>query len=685
MPRTSKQAIERNRAACRDRAARDRALNRKKQQESRDRKRNGRQFVGWDGEGYRSFSVDARGVCTVLHHYMLFGSSSGHHVRGKDLSTRECLEVILHVESLDPDAIHVGFAFEYDVNMILKDLSWARLAILNVCGRVRWEGYTIEHTPHKMFSVRKGDCSARIYDVFGFFHSSYMNALRKYEVGEASQLEKINAGKKERSRFTYQDIDEVTAYWREEISLLPPLMDKIRTAAYAGGFFISEWHGPGALASYALKYNGVKQYKSKNVPVEVRYAIQSAYAGGRFQGWRCGLYDGPVYTADINSAYIFACSLLPRLDRGGWIRTNPRDIERTGIARFGLYRIAFDAGKNWESSARKRGIPAPPYPLFHRDNNGRLTWPRRTEGWYWSPEARLVYDSPHATILEAWVFHDDGSMPFQWVYDSYHKRLELQRAGNPAEKAYKWSLAAMYGAFARRVGWDKKTRTAPSSHELAWAGFITSWCRAAVYDAAAYAAVNRGLISIDTDGVTSTVPFDESLLVNGVGDGLGQWKLEEYTGILQWQNGIYWLRGEDGEWQDPKTRGIPKGSIPFDVALEAYKSADWRDMDRPLSFELQRNRFVGYREALQGQFGKWRQWVPEQLEVTFGGTGKGRHIPQMCGLCWPRNGYPVPAMHTITGFGPSHVESSPHRLPWLEDLPVLPDKSLDIWGDDDQG
>ena len=51
--------------------------------------------------------------------------------------------------------------------------------------------------------------------------------------------------------------------------------------------------------------------------------------------------------------------------------------------------------------------------------------------------------------------------PFEWVHSEFDKRLQLQHEGNPAEKTFKWALAAMYGAFARTVGWDQKRRCAP--------------------------------------------------------------------------------------------------------------------------------------------------------------------------------------------------------------------------------
>ncbi|HVH71544.1 MAG TPA: hypothetical protein VNB49_10590 [Candidatus Dormibacteraeota bacterium] len=577
--------------------------------------------------------------------------------------------------------------------MILRDLPWRMLAVLKITGKVRWEGYRISHVPHKLFTVSKNGVAATIYDCFGYFHCRYTTALEKYGIGSGSDREIIQHGKRHRGTFTYADLPEVTTYWRTEIGLLPDLMDRIRDAAYAGGFHIASWHGPGALANYALRYNGVSRYHSRNLPSYVRTASRAAYCGGRFQAWMCGEYDGPVWTLDKNSAYVQAIAMLPRLDNGKWRRIDVSTIHGSGdIARFGLYHIVY----NHHDNGRKRrahGYPESPNPLFHRDKNGKLTWPSVVDGWFWSPEAMLVAGNDDARFVEAIVYQDDGTYPFRWVEDAYATRLRLQDPDHysPAEKAYKWALAAIYGAFARRVGWDRKRRTAPRTHELLWAGFITSHCRAAIYPVARYAYDQEALISVDTDGVMATCPFPENLVPEGFGNGLGQWKQERFSGLLYWQNGIYWLRNDDGEWKDAKSRGIPKGVIPREAALHAMATASFTPPYKPAKIKTTRTRFVGYRQALNAQHRNWRVWKTEPNEIVFGGTGKGLHAPPFCHVC--RGGTRM-KMHTITHLPPREAVSYPHKLPWLEEVPddmeigVIVTRDFiqaetDIWGDDD--
>lgn len=706
--RVSDEAIERNRISSRARYHRNREHNKEVRKANHEREFRTRRFIGWDGEGYNEWVQAGNPRCLLdgkwRHRYMLFGASTGDCITSERLTTTECLELILKVEQKNPTAYHVGFSFEYDVNMILTDLPWRMLAVLRDNGGCRWtdpitrKRYRVEHIPHKMFRVSANGVSATIFDTFGFFHSSYLRALKTYNIGSESKLAHIAAGKASRSDNTYAKLETIKSYWLDEISLLSPLMGAIRDAAYGGGYYINEWHGPGALASYLLRDRGVSKWHSRKIPAEVKSAIRYAYAGGRFTENLCGLYIGPVYTADLNSAYVYATSLLPRMDRGKWNRQNPNDVDPGNLARFGLYRIEFDAGRERRDKATSRGNPEPPYPLFNRAKNGVLRWPRKTIGWYWTPEASLVLGDSRARVLEAWAFSDDGSDPFRFVYQAFNRRLDLQRKDDPAEKAYKWSLAAMYGAFARRVGWDQERRKPPASHELAWAGYITSWCRAAVYGPALAAWENgdeRGLISIDTDGVTATVPFDPQFLTNGVGENLGQWKLEEWTGILQWQNGIYWLRDSEGNWKDPKSRGIPKGSIPFSAALEALEKMDYTGCNPRTPgpwtgaiLNLKRTRFIGYRQALRGQFDNWQQWITEPVEIQMGGStaGKSVHGFRGCYACRKWNGRkldPVdiaPTMHTVSLMPElpkngkvAGIDSYPHKLPWLEpSQPGLP-------------
>lgn len=631
-----------------------------------------RPFIFWDGEGYNAYRVASDGTVSIEHRYMLFGCSHfpDDPLVGIDLGTIECLDYILSVESRYPDAFHVGFMFTYDVNMILKDVPKRLLKHLGVYGVVHWKGYRIEYIPRKWFRVSRKDTgiSATIWDIFGFYLSKYTTALSKYGIATKEQLDDIASGKDKRGTFTYAEIDYVKSYWQKEVALGPPLMDKMREMCYDNGLFITQWHGSGALASYLLRKRQVNKWHSKDVPYDAMVAIRCGYAGGRFHPFRCGLHDRAVYTADINSAYIYACSLLPRLDNGRWRRVRGNEIDRQNLSRFAIYHISYFADKDGAKTRdnNRRGAFAELYPLFHRNRHHRIYWPRRVDGWFWTPEASTVADNPDADFVEAWVYDDDGTYPFEWVNDEFNKRLVLQHEGNPGEKTIKWALAAMYGAMARRVGWDRKTRTAPKSHELAWAGFITSWCRAEMYKLGYEVWRRGGLISIDTDGVTSTVPISPEWLPRGVGEKLGQWKLEEFGGILYWQSGVYWLKNLDGSWGTAKTRGIKRGSLPAEAGLEALANSSFSSRPiRHATISTTRERFIGFKQAIAlHNFESWRTWEKVPTETTMGRGGSTVHHPFFCKKC---RAPAADMMHVLTPVHPGTWINEPHYLPWIDE------------------
>lgn len=610
-------------------------------------------FVAWDGEGCKGEND--------LHPYSLFGCSLGPDFRIKyfDLSTEDCLKLIIKAERACPKAIHVGFAFGYDVNMIIKDLPSAQLRMLRETSRTYWRGYTLEYIPRKWFKVSYGPkgkrVTAKIFDVFSFYNTAFGKALRKYGIGSKEDLDRIDKGKEERPNFTFNDIEEIELYWETELKYLVQLMDILRDILYRADFKIKSWHGPGALAAYALNQHNTSLYMDKGIEDDIIAASRSAYFGGRFEPFLAGYYEGPIWTYDINSAYGYSLSRLPSLTQGKWIHTYYPDRSELSERRLAFYRISFETG--FGSHAM---------PLPHREPNGSVSFPNATNGWFHASEAYLVKDDPQADFKEAWIFEDDGSYPFNWVGEYFDERLRLQAIGDPTEKAYKWAIASFYGQLAQRAGW-KRTRKAPRWHQLEYAGSITSECRSLVYSVARQA--GPGLVSIDTDGIISCVPVGR--LPGGSGDRLGQWKIEKYTGILYLQSGIYWLRDESGNWLPPKSRGIPRKKLDFDVVKPM--------VDKNENLTVNQHMFIGFGLALRGRMGDWRKWVDQSREVTFGGTGKRFHSPNLCNSCKEGKGWGE-ALHLLIPRPNKEIDSKPHYLPWLEELePVNEQREIETW------
>lgn len=610
-----------------------------------------RQFIAWDGE-----ETQDAGYC-------LFGNSSGLYIKKPHMSTLEMLELLILTGERYPDAFHIGFGFTYDVNWILKDLPFPMLGILHLTGEVVYRNYEIHHVPHKIFKVSSLDAAGRpittvrIDDIFSYFRQRYDYALIKYNVGSAEEQRVITDGKENRSDFHWEDIEEIQYYWQMELRLMVDLMDGLRRDINAAGYFIGQWHGPGALASYALKQHNMGEFM-KQTPDELMMPVRKAYQGGWFERFKVGEHDGPVYTADVNSAYAYGISQLPNLANGQWKHRIGEHV-RAGVraARFALYHIRTREGETLESFGRYlRSCHGIPQPLFVRGPNNSIDHLHLVDGWYWNPEAATVVDDPFYEFVEAWVFEDDGTYPFAWVAEMYAERLQLIAEKNPAEKALKYTMASLYGRIAQRVGWDKKTKASPKWHQLEWAGWITSLCRSMIYEAALPVALQNGLVSIDTDGITSLVPFPEECFPTGTGNALGAWKLEEFTGMVYIQNGIYWLRDKDN-WLPPKLRGIPTKRMDVQVGRDALAGDGM--------IRLMKHNFVGYGAALQGRRSEWRTWVDAPYSIDIKHSGNRQHIAPLCRACKQGYGFDE-SLHDMAIVPSRHYDSQPHVLPWLE-------------------
>jgi hypothetical protein len=584
-----------------------------------------REFIAWDGEGPRDAG------------YALFGSSAGDEICHPFLGTSECLDLVLGREHDSPDAIHVWYGSNYDVSMILKDAGWKCLNALKHWNRCIWRGYEIEHIPGKWFAVKCGGTTAKLFDICSFFGGPYVQALQDMGIGTSEEIAFLTSEKARRSEFLWSEIAEIRDYWRLELRLMPELSDKLRDCFLDAGFDVRSWHGPGALANMAMRKHGIPAAQCIS-PREVRHAAKCAFAGGRFEMFRGGHIRRKIRNADIHSAYPYFATHLPNLARGTWRRG--REFEP---GKFAVYHIRYKTAPD----------PLRPFPLFHRLAGGDVVWDHDVDGWYWNPEAELVASDSSAAFLESYVFDEDdpSDRPFAWIAGYYDKRREYQNAGSVLQLTFKLVINAIYGQLAQRAGWDRTSRTAPKSHQLEWAGAITSACRAAVYRVADRA--GRRLVSIDTDGVFTYGNVDDL----EIGDNLGEWEVTEYDSGIFWQSGIYALE-QDGEWVKGRTRGIPKGRYEPQDLIDA--------LGRGEDLTLTRKVFTGYGLALNGQRDRLNTWSTEPVTLVFGGEGKRyhntvRHCEKHC-----KEGIHEFIPRPVRWSPGDTVVSQPHSLPWDE-------------------
>lgn len=626
-----------------------------------------REFIAWDGEG---INLNGEGR---PQSYVLFGCSlPGKYILSKEhISVFDAMDLMLDVASANPQAIHVAFAFNYDANQIVRSLQEPTLIRLKKNGHVgikRPNGlrYRIEWRPGKWFQVTRfgekydaeknphAKITCRIYDLFGFFTSSFVSAYES-NVGPIPAV--VLEGKKQRNDFF--DPAFVETYWSAEIQCIRELAEELRRRLYGAGLRITQWHGPGALATYALRTHGVKQFMGV-APDAVREAARYAYAGGRFEMYHLGRYDGPIYSLDINSAYPHGIRQLPDLSSGVWLHADGASIsKRRRFVQFGVYRIRM------LHNPTEPYFRAEPSPIFHRDKMGNISYPWAGEGWYWSPEARNVVKLPGNAyeIVEGWEWVPDNpdTKPFGWVEEMYETRREWKAKGYPTQLALKLCLNSLYGKMAQRVGWNEELRTAPSWHQLEWAGWVTSNCRAMLWDVMRRIPYDK-LIAVETDGIYTTMDPAELGITNS--KDLGGWELEQYDEIMYVQSGLAWLR--DGDKWKAKRRGLDAGTFSLDNCATYLQTLGPREKWTPYTGKT--TRFIGLGAALASkaptktQLGVWRT---SDKEVKPGQNGKRVHMFKQCTACDAGlNAYEGGHDMMIRPTALFDPISHPHDIPW---------------------
>jgi len=605
-----------------------------------------RQFISWDGEG-----ITPPGPGSIPQDYVLFGASTGDRIKCEaGISSAECFDLILDVERRYPEAIHIGFGLQYDINMFLKDLSKRHLWRLYRNGRCRWNGYKLEYRPRKWLTIRKSGTTARLYDVFGFFQSSFVKACEQFLGADDPELVRIREGKAERPYFTYDEMDEfIVPYWEAELRMMVRLMDSLRNDFNRAELRVSSWHGPGAVANAVFKTHKTKQAMAET-PKEVNRASQYAYAGGRFELFQVGHWPGPVWQYDINSAYPAAIAELPNLCEGTW-----RYTDKFESGTFGVWEISY-----YDPAYGKRAFMGK-HPLFHRDKNANISYPAKVDGWYWTPEAAITPES----VIGGWVFDHSGEKPFAFVKEMYETRKQWKKDGNSAERALKLALNSLYGKMAQRIGFQvtENGGLVPAFHQLEWAGYVTSVTRAKLWEA-----MNTdpdSVIALETDALFTTKPLPGL----DMGTGLGQWEPTEYEWMTWVQSGFYFGRS-DGR-NIAKYRGLDKGSVTHEMVMEYLRAHDnafeYKKL-RPIKGTT--HRFVGMGIALHTS-AVWRSWETVDRVIRLGGDGKRTHHPVPCPSCSDRYERRKPLISTL--HPTVHMDrnrggsaSYPHKLPWVD-------------------
>lgn len=600
-------------------------------------------FIGCDGEGS---GTDEHG----RQLYMLFRMGEAELYTGKPLGTYEILDFICRQPSY---GIYVGFAFAYDVTMILRDLPEERQRRLLQPkafepGKSRytwWRDFDIDYLPKQFFKVRKvrvqtdeqgverrypiPGTGRTIFETFGFFQKSFLKVLEEFDVGTADERAFIAENKGGRGKDDWSVDDSVRHYCARECELLGNLMAKLREYCIAGEIVPRTWNGAGKLAN-AL-HSAHKTPRSKyltTVPQEALDFASLAYYGGRFEITRTGKIAQKIYEYDIRSAYPAAMQYLPCLLHGTW--EHKRKVSVQDELAVCKVRFWYDTDKPF---------PLAGFPV--RSKNGHLFWPLVGSGWYWTPEINAARNLGHNVSLgEGWVYQKNcDCKPFGWVEPLYEYRRSIGSSG--PGYPIKLGINSLYGKLAQRKGNGVY-------NNMIWAGLITAYTRAWLMEGIAQAP--DAIVMLATDALYSLEPLELPC-----GPWLGQWEITEHKGLFIVQPGLYW----DAERAKRKSRGLPGKFFEAPGLIEHFERT-WSDfqaaensgleVDLP-KVEVPVPGFIGMKLALaRGKPLTAGCWVNASRNISFDYSNKRRSHT------WEGE-----HIHTTPKFGYPGLVSLPHK------------------------
>jgi hypothetical protein len=643
-----------------------------------------RKFIAWDGEG-----ITTPGG---IHRYIFLANSLGERIVSEEgLTSKAIFEFLWRTRERFPDAINIIYGGGYDFNFWLRDLP------LDYLKRIYRERYASQGSIRigwrrgkNLYVARKASVVAptakiTVYDVLPFFQSTFIRACDSYLKDRMVERDLIVANKAIRGNFTMSMLEEMYRYNDAELENLVLLAEELRIRLDRVGLRPLRWDGPGAIATALFKREKVNAALSRknpiSVPAAVAEATQQAYAGGRFEVLRFGTAGTRAYEYDINSAYPAALRYVPCLAHGQWIHVVGSDGVKTSLEhdKFGLYNVRYS-----------RGHPTLPGPLYRRVHDGTISYPRNVSGFYWTPEAfvsreycRTEYDGKRLgewSCEEAWIWEgeecDDEQghrrFPLAFVENLYRQRALLKSLGDGAHVGLKLGLNSMYGKFAQQVGWfvDREGNLhIPPYHELAWAGYATSYCRAKILNAALLDI--SSVIAFETDALFTSRPIPVE-----IGTELGQWEVTDFRELHYAQSGLYFAVTDlpctcetDANYCGKhivKTRGVDRGTLKLTDYLNAITAENGKD--RVMHASL--TRFLGLGVALTQGLGKWCTWNTTPKIVSAEPIEGSKRNHYECDQCWTpaerahgARGYRPGVLHTTTCHKPGG-ESAPFALAW---------------------
>ena len=416
------------------------------------------------------------------------------------------------------------------LRLILTELTEKDLNKFYYTGRCKILGYSIHYIEKRKLFIKKGKHSVTFFDIAQFCSQSSLK--QSYEENIKKELPSHYEQMKEsRSDFTKdyykRHKKQMRTYCIDDCKLTKELAEHWINMFYkAFLFYPSHWISSGYLAEKIFINHGVIIPKFDDTPLEIQELAWNCYVGGRIELVTRG-FTNKAYIYDINSAYPYALTKIPEFTKGDWIQSK----KVLPNALLGFFKI-------------KCNIPETKHitPFFFKVRN-KIIFPNGEFITYATlDELKSCEDSSWFEVIDSWQYVDRNPFyPFKRVIEEfYEKRQELKRQGDPLELPIKIILNSIYG---------KTTQTTENKIGNLFnpiiGSTITGKCRAMLYDTIIQNNMEKDVIMMYTDSITTT----KKLNLNS--KKLGEFSCDFEGSIYALQSGFY---SKNGIFE--KSRGI---------------------------------------------------------------------------------------------------------------------------------
>lgn len=517
--------------------------------------------------------------------------------------------------------VHVGFFLNYDITKWLADWSPNDRISLWKNGSHFWTApngriYEVRWLPRKLFSIRTWDenldnqnklRSVTIYDVSGFFQTSFVKSLKNW--GLEKEIEFIEKMKANRPTFKIEEREEIIRYSIMECDLLCQLMNRVRDSLLSEKIPLNKWFGAGSIAEAIFRKEGMGPHIqvpaiNENPNPLFEEAVLGGYFGGRFELFKQGIIPSS-HQYDINSAYPSAMADLPSF-RNCRVRASEKYISN---APYALWYVTYNVGKEF-----------PIGPLPYRTTKGSIVFPTKNEYGVWVHQIELrtalyLYGHKYFKIHGGFIIQPRSDVPaFRFIHRYAARRLLLKSRGDMRNIVLKLGLNSLYGKTAQAIGDSGKI---PPFQNFFIAGFVTAATRAKLLDFA-FGCGYRGssVIQFATDGVFTTTVH--SKIGDTTSENLGEWEYKRLKKkVIYLKPGVYFAErsGEENARETQRrTRGFRASRFTVNDVFR-----EWRRNGPYGILRADDTRFVGIGSCIvTNSFKNYGRFITQPMEIRFG-------------------------------------------------------------------